>query len=129
MQSASFACMLSHFSHVHLCMISWTVAHQAPLSMGFSRQEYQSGLPCSPPGDLAYPGLNPRPLGLLHWQECSFPLVPPGGISSLKAFKLNNINGKAEHNQSLQAKWSLDIASVRSFDQAFLDHFSNSGAT
>ena len=33
-------------------MIPWTVAHQAPLSMGFPRQEYWSGLPCSPPGDL-----------------------------------------------------------------------------
>ena len=34
----------------------WTVAHQAPLSMGFSRQEYWSGLPCPPPGDLPVPG-------------------------------------------------------------------------
>ena len=32
--------------------ILWTVAHQAPLSMGFSRQEYWSGFPCPPPGDL-----------------------------------------------------------------------------
>ena len=35
----------------------WTVAHQTPLSMGFSRQEYWSGLPCPPPGDLPNPGL------------------------------------------------------------------------
>ena len=34
----------------------WTVAHEAPLSMGFSRQEYWSGLPCPPPGDLPDPG-------------------------------------------------------------------------
>ena len=45
--------VLSHFSHV----TSWTIAHQAPLSMGFSRQEYWSGLPCPPPGDLPDPGI------------------------------------------------------------------------
>ena len=38
----------------------WTVAHQAPLSMGFSRQEYWSGLPCPPPGDLPDPGIESR---------------------------------------------------------------------
>ena len=43
-------CMISHFSHVQLSAILRTVAHQAPLSMGFSRQEYWSGLPCLPPG-------------------------------------------------------------------------------
>ena len=40
----------------------WTVAHQAPLSMGFSRQEYWSGLPCPPPGDLPHPGIEPTSL-------------------------------------------------------------------
>ena len=40
----------------------WTVACQAPLSMGFSRQEYWSGLPCPPPGDLPDPGIEPRSL-------------------------------------------------------------------
>ena len=38
----------------------WTVAHQAPLSLGFSKQEYWSGLPCPPPGDLPDPGMEPR---------------------------------------------------------------------
>ena len=42
-------CMLSHFSHVQLCVALWTVAHQAPLSMGFSRQEHWSGLPFPSP--------------------------------------------------------------------------------
>ena len=37
----------------------WTIARQAPLSMGFSRQEYWSGLPCRPPGDLPNPGIEP----------------------------------------------------------------------
>ena len=44
--------MLSHFSCVQLCATPWTLAHQAPLAMGFSRQVNWSGLPCSPSGDL-----------------------------------------------------------------------------
>ena len=40
----------------------WIVAHQAPLSMGFSRQEYWGGLPCPPPGDLRDPGIEPSSL-------------------------------------------------------------------
>ena len=51
------ACTLSHFSHVWLFVALWTVACQAPLSREFSRQEYQSGLPCSHPGDLSNPGI------------------------------------------------------------------------
>jgi len=54
------ACMLlSQFSRVRLCVTLWTVGHQAPLSMGFSMQEYWSGLPCPPPGDLPDPGIEP----------------------------------------------------------------------
>jgi len=43
-------------------MTLWTIARQAPLSMGFSRQEYWSGLPFPPPGDLPDPGMEPRSL-------------------------------------------------------------------
>ena len=57
------ACVLSHFSHVRLCETLWTVARQAPLSMGFSRQKYWSGLPCPPPGNLCDPG---------HWTLVSY---------------------------------------------------------
>ena len=49
--------MLSHFSHVQLFTTPWTVAHQAPLTMGLSSQEHWSGLPCPPPGDLPNPGM------------------------------------------------------------------------
>ena len=52
--------LLSCFSRVQLFVTLWTVARQAPLSMGFSRQEYWSGLPCPPPGDLPDPGIQPR---------------------------------------------------------------------
>ena len=54
------------------------LACQDPLSMGFSRQEYWSGLPCPLPGDLSDSGSNPCLLCLLHWQAGSLPLVPPG---------------------------------------------------
>ena len=51
--------MLSHFSRVRLFVTPWTVAHQAPLSVGFSRQECWSGLPFSSPGDLPEPRIKP----------------------------------------------------------------------
>ena len=51
--------MFIHFSHVQLCVTLWTVARQPPLSMGFSRQEYWSGLPCPSPGDLPNLGIEP----------------------------------------------------------------------
>ena len=47
---------------VQLFVTPWTVACQAPLSTEFSRQEYYSGLPFPPPGDLPYPGIKPSPL-------------------------------------------------------------------
>ena len=53
----------------------WTAACQAPLSMGFSRQEYWSGLPCPPPGDLPNSGIKPRSPSL---QADSLPTEPPG---------------------------------------------------
>ena len=67
-----------------LCLVSadsvtpWTGARQAPLSMGFSRQEYWSGSPVPPSFDLPDPGSNPSLLCLLHWQVGSLPLAPPG---------------------------------------------------
>ena len=56
---ALHVCMLSRFSCVQLFKILWTVAHQAPLFMGFSRQEYWSGLPFPPPGEPPAPGIEP----------------------------------------------------------------------
>ena len=68
-------CVLSHFSHVWLFAILWTVAHRAPLPMEFLRQEYLSGLPCPPPGDLLDPRIEPTSLVL---QADSLPTEPPG---------------------------------------------------
>ena len=53
------ACMLSHFSRFWLSVAPWNIARQAPLFMGFSSQEYWSGLPFSPPKDLPNPGIEP----------------------------------------------------------------------
>ena len=54
--------MLTHFSLVQLFVTLWTIAFQASLSKGFSRQESWSGLPCPPPGDLLNPGIEPMSL-------------------------------------------------------------------
>ena len=66
------------FSQVQLFATTWTAAHQAPLSMGFSRQEYWSGLPFPPPGDLPHPGNEPTSPAL---QAYSLPLRPRGSPS------------------------------------------------
>ena len=57
------------------CDTHWPVAHQAPLFMGFSRQEYWSELPCPPPGDLPKPGIESRSPTL---QADSLLSEPPG---------------------------------------------------
>ena len=49
--------VLSHFSHVQLFVAPWTIAHQSPVSMEFSQQEYWSGLPFPPSGNLLDPGI------------------------------------------------------------------------
>ena len=61
-------------SHVRLFATPWTVASQAPLSVGFSRQEYWSGLPFFPPGDLLNSGIEP---GSPAWQADALPSEPP----------------------------------------------------
>ena len=54
-----YVCLLSRFSHVWLFATPWIAAHEGPLSMGFSKQEYWSGLPCPPPGDPPSAGFKP----------------------------------------------------------------------
>ena len=50
------------FSRVQLFATPWAIAHQAPVSLGFSRQEYWSGLPLPSPGDIPNPGIKPASL-------------------------------------------------------------------
>ena len=85
------ASMLSRFSHVWFFVTLWTIAHQAPLSMGFSRQEYWSGFPCPPPGDLPVQGLNLHLSCLLHWQVGSLPLAPPDKSTCLNSVQFSSV--------------------------------------
>ena len=68
-------------SHVQLFATPWTVACQAPLSMGFSRQLYWSGLPFPSPGDLPNPGVKP-----------ASPVLPALQVDSLPLSYLGNLN-------------------------------------
>ena len=86
--------VLSRFSCVRLFAptLPWTIACLAPLSMGFSRQEYWSGLPFPSPGDLPDPGIEPLSLTflrLLLWQAGSLPLAPPGKPQHICAYKID----------------------------------------
>ena len=73
--------MLSCFTCVQLFATPWTVVHQAPLSMGFSRQEHWCGLPFPSPEDLPNPGIKPRSPAL---QEDYLLFETPGKLPSLR---------------------------------------------
>ena len=78
----------------------WTVAHQAPLSMGFSRQEYWSGLPFPSPGDLPNPGIEPSSLAL---QADALTSEPPG---KPKIYKQHECPSAEEWMRKM---WSISI--------------------
>ena len=65
--------------------------HQTPLSRGFPRQEYWSGLPCPPPGDLPHPGIEPLSLT----SPGSLPQAPPGKL--MEYYSVPKINEIASH--------------------------------
>ena len=73
--SIKVTCVCHVLSHVRLFVTPGTAARQAPLSMGFSKQEHWSGLPCPPAGSVPNWGSNPC---LLHWQADSLPDEPSG---------------------------------------------------
>ena len=110
-----FPCKWSwpHYVCVHTqpcptLVIPWTVPHQAHLSMGFSRQEYWSGLSFPTPGDLPDPGTEPMALDVLHWQPDSLALRHPGGhitATAILFFKLRH-----------KARWGL----TRNLQNAFI---------
>ena len=96
-------CMLSRFSHVRLfatpwtvaCQAPlatpWTVACQAPLSMESSRQEYWSGLPCPPPGDLPNWGIETLSPASPALQADSLPTKPPGKPDYIPCKTVNSL--------------------------------------
>ena len=84
-----FVCTLSHFSSVQFYATLWTAACQAPLSMGFSREECWSWLLCSPLGNLPNPRIKPVSLpSNPHCQAGCLPLVPPGMPAKAKQLVL-----------------------------------------
>ena len=84
-------CVLICFSHARLCVTPRTVAHQAPLSMGFSRQGYWSGLPCPPPGHLPHPGIEPSSL--------RFPTLAGGLLTSSTTWEALTGPSSAHHEE------------------------------
>ena len=79
-------CSAYVFSYVRLFVTLWTVARQAPLSMGFSRQEYWSGVPCPPPGDQPDPGIKLASLG--------FPALADGIFTTVSPWKPSESNNE-----------------------------------
>ena len=97
----SSVCVLSY---VQLFVTSWTVAHQAPLSMEFSRQDYWNGLPFPSPRDLPDPGIfltQGWHLCLLHWQADSLPLSHQG---SPKEYSVPYVKKEHDPKAKKQAK-------------------------
>ena len=92
-------CVLSGFSRVWLFAIPWTIARQAPLSMGFSRQEYWSGLPCPPPGDLLDPGIKPGSPAL---QADSLPLSHLGSPLTVESVQFSSVVSNSVWPHGLQ---------------------------
>ena len=91
-------CLFSHFSHVQLFAILWTIAHQVSLSMGFSRQEYQRGLTCPSAGGLPDPGIEPMFLAFPALQADSLPLSHEGSLK-----------GGITRNQIANICWIIEI--------------------
>ena len=89
-------------------MTPWTVALQAPLSMGFSRQEFWCGLPCPPPGNLPNPGIEPRSPTL---QADSSLSEPPGKLKNIGVGSLSLLQGIFPTQKSIQGllycRWIL----------------------
>ena len=85
-------CCAESLSHVRLFTTPRTIARQAPLSMGFSRQEYWNGLLCPPPGDLPNPGIERRSVSLL---ADSLPFETPGKHKSTERVAMPSSRGSS----------------------------------
>ena len=104
-------------SRVWLFAAPWTVAHQVPLSMEFSRPECWSGLPFPPPGDLPDPGIEPTSLETPPLAADSLPLVPPG--KSLKIWyrkpKAQSVFSSVQFSRSVlsDSLWPQELQHAR----------------
>ena len=113
--------MLSHFSHVRLLVTPWTVAHQAPLSMGFSRQEYWSGLPFPSPGDLSKPGIKPGSPAL---SGGFFASSVPGKPSNSAVLRILLEKAMVPHSSSLawRIPWTEEPGGLQSMGSQRVGH-------
>ena len=98
-EAGEWQARLSSFSCVWLCATLGTIVHQAPLSMGFSRQEYWAELPCPPPGNLPNPGIEPTSLVSPSWAGVFF--------SSLETWKPECLRGLGNWEESTYLKVRL----------------------
>ena len=129
--------MLSRFSRVWPFETPWTIAHQVPLSVRFSRQDFWSGFPCPPPGELPDPGLKPMSLmspamacgffttstaweaPFLIWlliSVFSSSLILPGttflffhGFCTWQKIKVLNLGGKSKKGSHLARLFELKV--------------------
>ena len=104
-------CVLSCFSCVHHFVTLWTIACQAPLSMGFSRLEYCGGLPCPPPGDLPDPGIEPAFL--------TSPALAGGFFTTSTTLEENYHITQQFHSQ-VYIQEKLQHVDIKSFTQIFI---------
>ena len=100
------ACVLSCFSHVWPFVTPWIVAHQAALSMGFSREEYWSGLPCLLPGDITDLGIEPTSLTPTLAGRF-FTTSPTWEVQNAQAFTLNTIISYIQKKMLKAVVWDL----------------------
>ena len=98
MKSKTIVLLCQSLSHIQLFSTPWTVACQAPLSMGFSRREYWSGLPLPPPWNLPHPEIEPQSPLL---QADSLVLDPPG-IPIWSSSSASGFLSKENRNASLK---------------------------
>ena len=106
---------MKSLSHVRLFVTPWTVAHQAPPSMEFSRQEYWSGLPFPSPGNLPDPGMEPRSPSL---GADALPSEPPGNPTWLKGGIKNKINQSCQKQSKPNRTQRRENNSVRTLQNA-----------
>ena len=102
--------MLSHSVVSDSFATPWTVAHQAPLSMGFSRQEYWSRLPCPSPGNLLNPGIESVSFESPHWQADCLWL---GHLGSLWSSQIKKKERKKKRKRDRRRLLSCRVRGIR----------------
>ena len=93
-------CVCAKSLHVQLFATLWTVGHQAPLPMGFSRQEYWSGLSCPPPRDLLDPGIKSMSLGSPALADGFFTTIATWKATAWRNLKSNMLHKKSHKEKS-----------------------------